>query len=585
MRKKFLSGLAVLAAVLGAALHAQGTPAGPAPRVGDSIDVRVVNVEVVVTDRWGKRVTDLKPGDFRLKVDGKPVSVEYFTEVRDSRAVAPASSGEAASAATLPGIEPGETIGTNYLVFIDSLFSIQQHRNIVLSSMKKELSQLGPGDRVSIVAWDGGKLVRLAGWTGSREEIVEALDRAMKLPSHGVVRRIELQRLLSDLSDASGISWDDDDQANEVLEHLAGNSVGLTLAEVAYARVLGYQIASASHAVISTMRGSSVPPGRKVLLLLSGGWPFSLESYLRGDKPLALSRELSDNLPALKMLADTANLLGYTIYPVDVPGVTSAFGDITHDPLDKQGSVIMGNGTSIDGASYSGQAPPPSTYTSVNSFRDQETEGTLYYLAKQTGGKPLLNGNRELALGGAKDDTRSYYWLGFTPDWQRDGKAHRVTVEMTKRGLRARSRQGFLDLTRGAEAGMKVESALLFGDLPEGKPLELHLGTAVKGAKRGVTDIPLTVDIPVEAVTVLPAEGQYMAQAQLRLIATDEQGNQSTLPTLGIKLTAPKQPEPGAKLRYTTTVHLRGRANQLVAAVYDPVTGSVAAGKADISLR
>jgi VWFA-related protein len=584
MRKKLLSGLAVLAGVLAvAAVQAQTPATEPAPRVGgDSIDVRVVNVEVVVTDRWGKRVTDLDPGDFRLKVDGKPVNVDYFTEVREGRAVAPAAGGGATAA--LPGVEPGETIGTNYLVFIDSLFSIQQQRNVVLAAMKKELGQLGPGDRVSIVAWDGGKLSRLANWTGSRDEIVQALDRAMKLPSHGVVRRVELQRLLSDLSGASGVSWEDDDQANEVLEHLAGNSVGLTLSEVAYARVLGYQIASASHAVISTIRGSSVPPGRKVLLLLSGGWPFSLESYLRGDKQLAISHELSDNLPALKMLADTANLLGYTIYPVDVPGVTSAFGDITHDPLDKQGSVIMGSGASIDGASYSGPTPLPSTYTGVNSFRDQETEGTLYYLAKKTGGKPLLNGNREIALSGAREDTRSYYWLGFAPEWQRDGKAHRVTVEMTRRGLRARSRQGFLDLTRGGEAGMKVESALLFGDLPEGKPLELHLGTAVKGARRGVTDIPLTVDIPVEAVTVLPAEGGYTAEAQLRLIATDEQGNQSTLPTLGIKLTAPKQPEPGTKLRYTTTVHLRGRANQLVAAVYDPVTGSVAAGKTKISV-
>src|SRR4029079_2201727 len=80
---------------------AQGAPAEPASVIGDSVDVRVVNVEVVVTDRWGHRATGLKPGDFRLKVDGTTVPVEYFTEVRDGRAAAPPEG----SGAPVPGVE------------------------------------------------------------------------------------------------------------------------------------------------------------------------------------------------------------------------------------------------------------------------------------------------------------------------------------------------------------------------------------------------------------------------------------------------------------------------------------------------
>lgn len=593
MRKtrKFLSGLAVLMGLLGAAAaQAQVKVTDPAPRVGgDSIDVRVVNVEVVVTDRFGKRVTELRPGDFRLKVDGKPVAVEYFTEVKDGRAVAPASSEEAASAAALSGVEPGEPIGTNYLVFIDSLFAIQQQRNIVLNALKKQLDQLGPADRVSIVAWDGGRLERLAGWTGSREEIARALERAAKMPSQGVQRRAELEQVLSDLGTVNTVETRWGTEENDVLVRILGGAPGLSTMEIAYIRSLSYQVAGASRAVMSTMRGSGTPPGRKVLLLLAGGWPFSLESYLRGDQPISLDRETPESLPFLKELSDTANLLGYTIYPIDVPGISSVVGDIRRDPLENQGSFIMGPGSAWGGPApgHSNTNPLPAIYTHIDSFREQETEGTLYYLAKQTGGKPLLNGNREIALAGASADTRSYYWLGFTPDWQKDGKSHRVTVEVTKKGLRARSRQGFLDLTPGAEAGMKLESALLFGELPDGKPLELQLGPVTKSvAQRGAVEFPLTVDIPAEAVTVLPAEGgRYAAEAQLRLVAMDDQGNQSTLPMIRIKLTSDKAPEAGTKLRYTTTVYLRGRADQLVAAVYDPLTGQVAAGKAALSIR
>jgi VWFA-related protein len=438
---------------------------------------------------------------------------------------------------------------------------------------------------MSIVAWDGGRLARLSGWTGSRDQLAQALDWAARMPSRGVDRRVELQRFLSDMKDQEPQQADPDFAGNDALARILGPGPGMAMAEIAYARALGYQIAGASRAVMSAMRGSASPSGRKVLLLLSGGWPFSLESYVRGDKPVSISRELPDNQVALKELSDTANLLGYTIYPVDVPGLASITGgSIAEDPLAGQGSFVMGQPNAqghLDTGS-SNAIPLPSTYTRTNAFREQETEGTLYYLAKQTGGKPLLNGNREIALDGASADTRSYYWLGFTPEWQRDGKSHRVAVEMTKRGLRARARQGFLDLSRGAEAGMKVESALLFGEMPDGAPLQLQLGAMTRSTtQRGAFEFPLTVDIPAEAVTVLPAEGgKYAAQAQLSLVAMDDRGTQSTMPVIRIKLSSEKPPEPGTKLRYSTTIYLHGRADQLVAAVYDPVTGNVAAGKA-----
>ena len=74
---------------LAAALLAVAAPAAaqPDPRpsesFGEVVDVRVVNVEVVVTDRSGERVTGLTPESFRLRVDGEPVPITYFSEVVD----------------------------------------------------------------------------------------------------------------------------------------------------------------------------------------------------------------------------------------------------------------------------------------------------------------------------------------------------------------------------------------------------------------------------------------------------------------------------------------------------------------------
>ena len=87
---RLLPVLLALAAPLAAQ---QPAPEEPASIFGETIDVRVVNVEAVVTDRQGNRVTGLGPGDFRLRVDGKEVPIEYFTEVRGGQAIAASEAG------------------------------------------------------------------------------------------------------------------------------------------------------------------------------------------------------------------------------------------------------------------------------------------------------------------------------------------------------------------------------------------------------------------------------------------------------------------------------------------------------------
>ncbi|MCE2558962.1 MAG: hypothetical protein J4F98_10210 [Acidobacteria bacterium] len=105
----------------------------------DVIDVRVVNVEVVVTDRKGNRITGLQPGDFELLVDREPVRIDYFTEIEDGRALAPTDTG----VDNVPSLTADEPAGTNYLIFVDDLFAIQQRRNRVLTHLAQDLARRG----------------------------------------------------------------------------------------------------------------------------------------------------------------------------------------------------------------------------------------------------------------------------------------------------------------------------------------------------------------------------------------------------------------------------------------------------------
>lgn len=525
-------------------LMAQQKPAAQEPPVfGEELDVRVVNLEVVVTDKDGNRVPGLKPGDFRLRVDGKDVPVEYFTEVREGRSTASASEG-----GTVQSAAPEGAVGTYYLVFIDDYFSIADQRNAVLKAFKADLARLAPEDRMAIVAYDGGRLAMLSNWSGSRSVLEQAFDLAMARPSHGLERAAERRTVLNDEEFARTVT--DDGRPLD----LSVTKVGLNDREHAYGITLARQIDGAVRAAVSAMRGFAAPQGRKVMLLLSGGWPASIQSYIRGDLAISPTRELPDGENLLDPLTSTANLLGYTLYPVDVPGIQT-------EPASATATEPQGG---------------------FSSLAEQEIEGSLYYLAKETGGKPVLNSNRTQALANASSDTRSYYWLGFSPSWKRNDRSHAVKVEVRRPGLEVRSRTNFLDLSRKSEVSMKLESALLFGSLPGALPMPMKLGTPVRIRKN--LEVPLTLGLPTDAMTVVPVgDGKFAAQLELRFAASDSEGNGSEIPVLPINLSSGKPPSPGKFVRYETKLTLPAKANHLVVAVYDPLSGKVATAEADIA--
>ncbi len=83
----------------------------------ESIDVPLVQVEVVVTDRQGQRVPGLQREDLRLLVDGQEAPVDLFTEIRERQVYG------LDGAATVDG-------GNGLLCFIDDYFTIAGGRGL-----------------------------------------------------------------------------------------------------------------------------------------------------------------------------------------------------------------------------------------------------------------------------------------------------------------------------------------------------------------------------------------------------------------------------------------------------------------------
>jgi VWFA-related protein len=549
---------ALVAAAAASPAAAQGgrrEPAAKPETFAERIEVRVVNLEAVVVDRDGQRIPGLAPGDFRLRVDGREVPIEFFTEIREGLAEAGPGAASGAAAATAPpsGVEPGRPVGTSYLVFVDEYLTFRRSdRDLVLAELADDLAQLGAADRMAIVAFDGRRLEMLANWTGSQTQLARALETARARPLRGLQTRAEVREVVGGLErvepSVPALTDNSSPLGGEGPRGLTDER-GVPLDLCPRIERFEKQLHKAVLAATATLRSFARPPGRRVMLLLSGGWPSSVRDYLGGGvAPESAGRCHQEGPKLYRPLYETANLLGYTLYPVDLPGPETA----------------------AVSASQRGLAGDNAGVNAVF-----EVHGTLLRLADETGGEAMIDGARSTALARVADDTRSYYWIGFTPEWKGDDREHEVDLEVLRPGAKVRARKGFQDLSRATEVSFMVESALLFEDLPGAHPLEVRLGPAGKGR---LPLVPLEVVIPMDLVTMLPRGDHYAAELELRVAVLDESGDQNEIAVVPVKLEGPKPP-PGARAVYATAVKLRREAHDLVVSLYDPLADTVLAAK------
>ncbi len=493
---------------------------------GEVIDVRVLNLEVAVTGKDGEHVPGLGPEEFRLFVDDDEVPIEYFSEIRQGSAARTAS--EEISA--VPSVTPGEVVGTSFLLFVDNFFGHERDRDLVLDEILGTLPDLGPRDRMAVVSFDGKRLDLVSSWSASPEAIGASLRAVKDQEAFGLLRLAEAGRFQAQLK-SYGAGLIEESTLNIKTE---------------YVRQLSRQVDTVVSAAITAMRTMASPPGRKVLLLMSGGWPDDPTTYAVGydDTKVRLRTERYSPKETFVDLSSTANLLGYTIYPIDLPG--------------KQAT---GPGQDL--------APDALAFTR-SADRENELEMPMLALARKTGGQAMINGLRKSVMVRTLEDTGSYYWLGYTPQWAHDDEEHEVRVEVLRPGVKSRSREGFRDLSRKAEVTMMVESNLLFSTPLSDHTLEVELGRPKK-AGRGRILLPVSLKVPLDNVVMLPVARGFEAKLELRVAVMDAEGARSEIPVIPVTIGGEHRPPPGGHAVYDTSIKLRRVKQRLALALYDLV--------------
>lgn len=119
----------------------------------ETLEVEIVNVDVVVVDGKGAPVTDLTQSDFEVLVDGKPVAITNFSAYVSGVGHIVESAPSTQSISARPQQAPPAT----WIVFVDILHVVPTRRAGVLRRVEEFLlgDALRPGDRILIALFDG----------------------------------------------------------------------------------------------------------------------------------------------------------------------------------------------------------------------------------------------------------------------------------------------------------------------------------------------------------------------------------------------------------------------------------------------
>ncbi len=158
-----------------------GQQTGGLGTFAETVEVQVVNVDVVVLAKSGEPVTGLTREDFELLEDGKPVALSNFAAYEEA-ALSPAGEatlgpGAAPALSEAPRAAPPAT----WIVYVDQSMLEPGPRNQVAQETRDFLARsLSPGERSMVATFDGKSLKILSQLSADRAPALAALAKLEK---------------------------------------------------------------------------------------------------------------------------------------------------------------------------------------------------------------------------------------------------------------------------------------------------------------------------------------------------------------------------------------------------------------------
>jgi VWFA-related protein len=525
------------ALLFASAVHAQ---------VAESIDVRVVNVDVTVTSK-GAPVSGLTRDDFEILEDGRPQKITNFYAADETRARRTAATASAAATPAAAAATEDPRFRRKVLVLVDNYHTTLHARDKSLRELEAMINDRFHGDYEWSIGVIGRGITLVLPLSSDRTAIHEALEiirrsgtRSGASAFTGAVDRQASTLTPNDIQKPSWTVFDSDYDQRLSESHAADN------AERAIAAKL------TTPAYLDAVRGFAGTSGRKIVLLLTGDPGLN---DMEAVSQAAGGEGQSFRFDAFGKGADKFWDNQHTIQEIRRSIVQEAnASDVSFYVWNVEGLVPMGDAGST-----------PITDTSA-----------VYWIAKETGGR-LVTGN-DAARAVQEFDTASstFYSLGYSPAHAEDGKYHKITVRLKRKGdYGLEYRSGYSSTSSAAQLERAMKSPTAAAMQVNELPVALTLGTPETVS--GEVTLPIAVKVPFGSMQFLPGKAGVNANLMLYVSVFNSMGK--NLVATAIPLTPGfKSGSPDLKgvMVYRNAVKLRaGERQRIVVAVRDVVTDSV----------
>lgn len=523
---------ALLPTVVVICAFAQSPPPVVPPSTVIKANVEEVSIDLIVRDKNGRPIRDLRPEEVHITDDGAPSAIKTLRLIRRGQS----------SGAEQNKTSRGVTDPLREFRLVSLLFDRQNSFSARLAreAASELIKSAGSSPDVYFSVWQIRDDIRLLQqFTTDEAALKRAIEIATALRRHVPVSddvskefihsfasgpQAESQIMNGDLA-AVGLSGGGGGPAATFAAAAMAASqerlVALQLRILDTSRRIEQEQSAAPSiaALLALVREQDRIPGRKTILYLSDGLQMT-----------------SRTAEKFRNIVSTANRAGVSIYAVDTSGLNQ---DVVSDASQMTMSSVQlgtpqigmtdsaGRSDALAATALDGAARP---LRNLDLTLNSNQQSPMKELAAATGGIFIGNSNDPRKwIHRVAEDINTYYEATYSPPTQNyDGHFRSISVRVDRPHAIVQSRSGYFSLPPGAGAGVAAFEMPLLKALEENPAKEsipLNAEVVRFGPRKGKVQASLVIEVPLSKIAYGRDEAANIDKAHIGLLALVKRAN------------------------------------------------------------
>lgn len=450
----------------------------------------LVSLDVIVKDKKGRTITDLKPEDFTVSENGVPQKIEFFDSTLTSSSQADQESTGFDSTQVRSRAPTGFPRNIIALVLDGQSTELSNLTHVREGTIKYIRERISDTDSVALFSISGG-LQLLQPFTQNKAKLIASVEKAYD--SSVVSKTAEARGISENISALRDRVAAGPDPDEPIAASPGAGAGGSAAAQAMIARRMleqyiqlrsslsAQQTRPVLAALAAISEGLRSIPGKKTLVMFSQGFVATE----------ALDWQVQSTI-------DIANRANVAIYIIDSGGLTG--GAPTSGAL-VSGSPLGGISGALGMEQRRRAAPGESVFDIARQEGVNRQQDVLFRISEDTGGHFIKNTN-DIAGGLERIDAeiRSRYTLAYRSTNQNfDGSFRKVKIEVRRPDVNVLTRPGYYAIPPSQIVPLSPDDRKLlanFANIQAHPTLPLSLQVNSYLAREGVYLVPLSFEIP-----------------------------------------------------------------------------------------